>query len=97
MTVPKSKNFPFEYVVEAKESNSEQELKIETPWFDDDRPFNEQFERDDIYVSDDLIIYEQKYENNFHILFIQTADKIILKSNWELDPQSDGSFLPRIQ
>lgn len=89
--------FPFEYKVEVPANRGSSNLDIEIPWLDEDRDLIDQMERDVIYADDELHVIEQRYENGFHIIFIQTAEKIILKSNWELDDMGNGSFLPRIQ
>ncbi|WP_353418150.1 hypothetical protein PYH72_07945 [Staphylococcus delphini] len=77
--------FPFTYEVTAPKNGGTSEINIDTPWLDESGDWQSQIERDEIYSTNELLITEQKYDNGFHVMFIQTADKVVIKSNWALD------------
>lgn len=90
--------FPFEYIVEATDKNPNHNMKIETPWLDEDKDLMDQVEFDLIYRDNSLTVSEYKYENGFNFISIVKAEKSIIKSNWELDYiPSTGEYLPKIQ
>ena len=84
--------FPFEYIIEPTSQNPDINLNIEIPWWDDEKHFLDQMKRDMIYQDEEYEIFDQLYENGFHALFIKTPNKLILKTNWELDEMDNGWF-----
>lgn len=95
----KIEKYPFQYIVEATDNNPNAELEIETPWNIDDETFDEAVDYSIIYFdeTDDLSVTEYSYPNGFKMMMITRAGKNIIKTNWKLDPQPNGKFLPRIQ
>lgn len=89
----------FEYVVEPSKETPSKTMKIQTPWIDIEDTGNWKDEFQNVVIqSDGLSVTEQLFDNGFHVLFIQTAERIIIRSNWELDYISDeNAYLPRIQ
>ncbi len=91
--------FPFQYVIKAPSNGGTSEFRIDTPWLDlEGDNWQNHMERDVIHEEEGLKIIEQKYDNNFHIMFIQSPDKIVIKSNWKLDySEKEDIYYPRIQ
>lgn len=90
--------FPFTYEVKAPKNGGTNEFIIDTPWLDEYENWQDGMQHDEIYQTDDLKLFEQRYDNGFHVMFIQFPDKIIIKSNWALDYNSrEDKYLPRIQ
>lgn len=91
--------FPFEYILETPSGDGTRNVRIDTSWLAlDGDDWQNHMERDVIYEDDAIKITEQKYDNKFHIMFIQSHDKIVLKSNWELDySEKEDIYYPRIQ
>lgn len=93
----KVQRFPYEYILEVKGPGSE-EFIIDTPWLDEDGNWQDTIKEDLIFNDESMIIKEQYYDNGFNVMFIQTADRIITKTNWPLDYiEKEGKYLPRIQ
>ncbi len=90
--------FPFTYEIKPPQNGGTTEISIDTPWLDSKGDWQNEFHRDEIYHTNDLKITEQKYDNGFNIMFIQTPEMIVIKSNWALDyNEKEDNYLPRIQ
>lgn len=86
--------YKFEYTLEATDENPTVRQVVETPWVDD---YEKEVENETIYSDAKLAIIESAYNNGFRVRMINTAEKSIMQTNWELDYVKPGHYLPKIQ
>lgn len=90
------KNYPYKIEIPINNGESK-EIKIETPWIDDDKDIWEYIQAEKIFDEDDFKVVKIDYDNGFKVIFISTPDKLVYKTNWQLDDTGQGTLLPRIQ